>query len=185
MPLLATVLFCTLWLEWSKIKRKAVREGRTPSTRDLGIGVSTRAAWKVARSVSVVEEGIQHHHRHLHGRSSLSAVSEDEDDEEEENRTGYPRRDRRLSHAADAAANELSKRKRWRMSIWDKAAELWKDLDVVGLVALTVGCGAFLLPFTLAMKTDHSWASRESTLFPENFRMSDSIIALQQLRSGA
>ncbi|GAA5871445.1 hypothetical protein JCM16303_000758 [Sporobolomyces ruberrimus] len=159
LPLLATVLFCTLWLEWSKIKRKAVREGRTPSTRDLGIGVSTRAAWKVARSVSVVEEGIQHHHQHLHGRSSLSAVSEDEDDEEEENRAGYPRRDRRLSHAADAAANELSKRKRWRMSIWDKAAELWKDLDVVGLVALTVGCGAFLLPFTLAMKTDHSWAS--------------------------
>ncbi|GAA5912263.1 uncharacterized protein JCM6883_003299 [Sporobolomyces salmoneus] len=160
LPLLATVLFCTLWLEWSKIKRKAIREGRTPSTRDLGIGVSTRAAWKVARSASVVEEGIHispHHHRHLHGRSSLSAVSEDEDDEEAA--SGYPRRDRRLSHAADAAATELSKRKRWRMSIWDKAAELWKDLDVVGLVALTVGCGAFLLPFTLAMKTNHSWAS--------------------------
>jgi len=154
------VLFCTLWLEWKKIKRKAVREGRTPSTRDLGIGVSTRAAWKTARSVSVIEEGGgSHQHQHYQpGRSSLSAVSEDEDDED---RVQYGRRDRRLSHAADAAANELSKRKRWRMSIWDKAAELWKDLDVVGLVALTVGCGAFLLPFTLAMKTNHSWASRE------------------------
>ncbi|GAA5949173.1 hypothetical protein JCM3765_003319 [Sporobolomyces pararoseus] len=160
LPLLATVLFCTLWLEWSKIKRKAVREGRTPSTRDLGIGVSTRAAWKVARSASVVEEGIHHpRHQHLPGRSSLSAVSEDEEDEEGGVRLGYGRRDRRLSHAADAAANELSKRKRWRMSIWDKAAELWKDLDVVGLIALTIGCGAFLLPFTLAMKTNHSWAS--------------------------
>ncbi|GAA5935212.1 uncharacterized protein JCM15063_000971 [Sporobolomyces koalae] len=154
LPLLATVLFCTLWLEWSKIKRKAMREGRTPSTRDLGIGVSTRAAWKVARSASVVEEGLP---APLHGRSSLSAVHEDDSDEADT--IEYGRRDRRLSHAADAAANELSKRKRWRMSIWDKAAELWKDLDVVGLVALTVGCGAFLLPFTLAMKANHSWAS--------------------------
>jgi len=162
LPLLATVLFCTLWLEWKKIKRKAVREGRTPSTRDLGFGVSTRAAWKTARSVSVIEEGGAraglHHQHYQPGRSSLSAVSEDED---EDDTVQYGRRDRRLSHAADAAANELSKRKRWRMSIWDKAAELWKDLDVVGLVALTVGCGAFLLPFTLAMKTNHSWASRE------------------------
>ncbi|GAA6063114.1 hypothetical protein JCM10212_002636 [Sporobolomyces blumeae] len=157
LPLLATVLFCTLWLEWRKIKRKALKEGRTPSTRDLGIGVSTRAAWKSARTASTV---VADHAviEHIVDRSPLAINPRLEAQTLGLGAAGC-RRDRRLSHAADAAANELSKRKRWRMTIWDKAGELWKDLDAVGLVALTVGCGAFLLPFTLAMKAPDSWAS--------------------------
>ncbi|GAA5863975.1 hypothetical protein JCM1840_000654 [Sporobolomyces johnsonii] len=148
LPVVAAVLFCTLWLEWKKIKRKALREGRTPSTRDLGIGVATRGRWGP-------------HHPHAFPRRERSAVVLEEGHVDDASEGGAPLngRDRRLSSAASAAASELNKRKRWRMSGWMKAAELWHDLDVVGLVTLTVGCGAFLLPFTLAAKTPDSWGS--------------------------
>lgn len=66
-------------------------------------------------------------------------------------------RERREAAAAETAAQEMTKRKRWNMTTWSKTVELWKDLDVLGLVALTVGCILFLLPFTLATKRPESW----------------------------
>ncbi|GAA5968346.1 hypothetical protein JCM21900_000981 [Sporobolomyces salmonicolor] len=149
LPLVAAVLFCTLWLEWKKIKRKAVREGRTPSTRDLGFGVATRGRW-----------GPHHGHAFPQWDRSAAVLEEGDVHDANEGPASFNGRDRRLSSAASAAASELNKRKRWRMSGWMKAAELWHDLDVVGLVTLTLGCGAFLLPFTMAAKTPDSWGSR-------------------------
>lgn len=73
-------------------------------------------------------------------------------------------RERREASAAETAAAEMTKRKRWNMSTWSKAVELWKDLDVLGLVALTVGCILFLLPFTLATKRPESWGDGASPL---------------------
>ncbi|GAA6040600.1 hypothetical protein JCM8097_008062 [Rhodosporidiobolus ruineniae] len=182
LPLVATVLFCTLYLEWRKIRRKALREGRTPSTLDLGFGVATRASWHGHHP---------HHHRHLSGagvsasapssprkerhpipasfRSSLESTRTEPHpylsprldeglDSDVEGGDGLSSRARREESAATAAAFELNKRKRWNKSTWDKTMELWKDLDMVGLVAFTVGCILFLLPFTLATKRPESWA---------------------------
>ena len=73
-------------------------------------------------------------------------------------------RERREAAAAETAAQEMTKRKRWNMTTWSKTVELWKDLDVLGLVALTAGCILFLLPFTLATKRPESWGDCERFL---------------------
>ncbi|GAA5939078.1 hypothetical protein JCM10213_006022 [Rhodosporidiobolus nylandii] len=198
LPLVATVLFCTLWLEWRKIRRKALREGRRPNTRDLGFGVATRASWA----------GSHHHlHHHQHrqhvaangGAHTIGAVSGGSSspsrtrggipssfrtslDSPSSSRPSVPEPhpylsppyspssallseeddaltplERREASAFTAAANELNKRKRWNRSAWEKGKDLWRELDMVGLVCLTVGCGAFLLPFTMAGKTGGGW----------------------------
>lgn len=56
----------------------------------------------------------------------------------------------------------LQRARRPRLSAWGKAKEVWRDLDVVGLVTLTLGCGLFLLPFTLAANGQKGWRDRES-----------------------
>ncbi|GAA6006045.1 hypothetical protein JCM10207_007324 [Rhodosporidiobolus poonsookiae] len=167
LPLVATVLFCTLWLEWRKIRSKALREGRTPSTRDLGFGVATRASW---------------HHEHYHSQSTSSSPRKERNPlpsafrspldaphlrdnalhpsvsrDSIESSDSFTRQERREASAAAAAATELNKRKRWNKTSWDKVKELWQDLDMVGLVAMTLGCSLFLLPFTLATKRPESW----------------------------
>lgn len=43
---------------------------------------------------------------------------------------------------------------------------VWRDLDVVGLFSLTIGCIFVLLPLTLAAKRPDSWADRESFVAP-------------------
>jgi len=78
------------------------------------------------------------------------------------NHERMPTHERRMASAAEAAAHELDKRQRWNATTWSKAKELWRDLDVVGLVTLTAGSILFLLPFTLATKTPDSWAERAS-----------------------
>ncbi|GAA5835089.1 hypothetical protein JCM11251_000161 [Rhodosporidiobolus azoricus] len=180
LPLIALVLFCTLCLEWRKIRRKALREGRTPSTRDLGFGIVNRASWM----------GHSPHHHHHHSLSSsvgssprkhrngvhsefrssldhLRPVSDPfphpyvspptSDPDTLEGADGLTTRERNEEEAAADAARELNRRKRWNKSSWDKAKDMWKELDVVGLVALTAGCVLFLLPFTLASKSPESW----------------------------
>jgi hypothetical protein len=182
LPLVATVLFCTLYLEWRKIRTKALREGRTPSTRDLGFGVATRASWMGSHH--------SHHHRslntpHASPRKDRQPIpssfraSLDSPDRQRPHSSYHPHpytspdldpaselsdRERREVSTFTAAAHELNKRKRWNKSGWDKVKELWRDMDMVGLASLTVGCTLFLLPFTLATKTPESWASRTSPL---------------------
>ncbi|GAA5867400.1 hypothetical protein JCM8547_003334 [Rhodosporidiobolus lusitaniae] len=182
LPLVATVLFCTLYLEWRKIRNKALREGRTPSTRDLGFGVATRASWMGSHH--------HHHHRpatvsasssprkernaipssfrnsldsarslpnlnfsHPHPYSSSPHASQTHNEHGEE----LTEREQVEVQTATAAAHELNKRKRWNKTGWDKTRELWKDMDMVGLASLTVGAAMFLLPFTLATKRPESW----------------------------
>ncbi|GAA5901939.1 hypothetical protein JCM6882_000146 [Rhodosporidiobolus microsporus] len=181
LPLIALVLFCTLCLEWRKLRRKALREGRTPSTRDLGFGIVNRASW--------AGHSPHHHHHHHHSmtssvgssprkerhpipsslRSSLDRprpasdpfphpyVSPPVDPDAAENGDGLLSRERAEEEAAADAARELNRRKRWNKSTWDKAKDMWRELDVVGLCALTAGCVLFLLPFTLASKSPESW----------------------------
>ncbi|BGP49152.1 hypothetical protein JCM10450v2_005035 [Rhodotorula kratochvilovae] len=167
LPLVACVLFFTLCLEWRKIKTRALAEGRKPNTRDLGFGVSTRASWMGS-----------HHHHHRHSTSTASSPSRpkrerlpipsctdlDADVETGERVSNHERmatHERRMASAAELAAHELEKRQRWNATTWSKAKELWRDLDVVGLTALTIGCTLFLLPFTLATKTPESWGDFE------------------------
>ncbi|GAA6002891.1 uncharacterized protein JCM10292_001359 [Rhodotorula paludigena] len=168
LPLVACVLFFTLCLEWRKLKGRAIAEGRKPNTRDLGFGVATRASWM---------SGHSHHRHHPSGStvpSTASAASSPsrpkrerappvnvDADLESGGRIRHERmstRERREASAAEAAAHELEKRQRWNATPWSKAKEIWEDLDVVGLIALTLGCILFLLPFTLATKTPESWA---------------------------
>ncbi|GAA5988535.1 hypothetical protein JCM11641_003307 [Rhodosporidiobolus odoratus] len=173
LPLVATVLFCTLWLEWNKIKRKALKEGRTPSTRDLGFGVATRASWMSSHH----QHHQHHHHQFLHGsprtggaalpstfRTSfesqhpyLSPTALDDASSPAIGDDFSTAQDRREASAFMAAAHELSKRKRWNKSTFEKATELWKELDMVGLASFALGTGMFLLPFTLGEKrwSDH------------------------------
>lgn len=81
----------------------------------------------------------------------------------EEQRSRPPRR---ISFAADRDQVVLQRARRPRLSAWGKAKEVWRDLDVVGLVALTLGCGLFLLPFTLAAGGLKGWHDRELGSFP-------------------
>lgn len=153
LPLVAGLLFCTLWLEWRKIRRKALEEGRKPCTRDLGFGVTTRrhrqehrgshSMTTAARPDSLL---VDPHHLDLERAPAHAAMD-----------PTLSTRERREAAAAETAAQEMTKRKRWNMTTWSKTVELWKDLDVLGLVALTVGCILFLLPFTLATKRPESW----------------------------
>lgn len=66
---------------------------------------------------------------------------------------------RRRSFASDAIV--LARAARPSLSSRDKVKEVWRDLDVVGLTALTLGCGLFLLPFTLAANAQRHWADRK------------------------
>lgn len=66
---------------------------------------------------------------------------------------------RRRSFASDAIV--IARASRPRLSAWGKVKEVWSDLDVVGLTTLTIGCGLFLLPFTLAANAQKHWADRE------------------------
>lgn len=50
-----------------------------------------------------------------------------------------------------------------------KLGKVWRDLDVVGLVALTLGCGLVLLPLSLAARRPESWADREFLLLSCGF----------------
>ncbi|ORY89658.1 major facilitator superfamily domain-containing protein [Leucosporidium creatinivorum] len=59
----------------------------------------------------------------------------------------------------------LDRARRPRLTAWGKAKEVWRDLDVVGLFALTVGCGLFLLPFTLAAHGQRGWEDPEIWAF--------------------
>jgi hypothetical protein len=188
LPLVATVLFCTLYLEWRKIRTKALREGRTPSTRDLGFGVATRASWM----------GSHHAQHHRSATSPHSSPRKDRQPIPSSFRATLDSPDRQRPHSSyhstptshpyisptldpsselteaeqrelstfTVAARELNKRKRWNKSGWDKTKELWRDMDMLGLASLTVGCTLFLLPFTLAAKTPESWASRASLPSP-------------------
>lgn len=175
LPLVAGLLFCTLWLEWRKIRRKALEEGRKPCTRDLGFGVTTR----------------RHRHEHVHAHSPLAtdgrrfSTSGSDSHIDLEEGTTLSARERREASAAETAAKEMTKRKRWNMSTWSKAVELWKDLDVLGLVALTAGCILFLLPFTLATKRPESWgdcASRSHLSLPRA-RLLTLVTLLRRARS--
>ncbi|GAA5993287.1 hypothetical protein JCM10908_001413 [Rhodotorula pacifica] len=160
LPLVAGLLFCTLWLEWRKIRRKALEEGRKPCTREMGFGVTTRQHRREHRGS---------HSFHVRPATTADPSRLDVDLERtlthENNDHPYlasqdptlSARERREASAAETAAQEMTKRKRWNMTTWSKAVELWKDLDVLGLVALTVGCILFLLPFTLATKRPESW----------------------------
>ena len=153
LPLVAGLLFCTLWLEWRKIRRKALEEGRKPCTRDLGFGVTTRRH--------------RQEHRGSHSMTTAAAARPDPQELDLERAPAasmdptLSTRERREAAAAETAAEEMTKRKRWNMTTWSKTVELWKDLDVLGLVALTVGCILFLLPFTLATKRPESWGDCE------------------------
>ncbi|BGP33078.1 hypothetical protein JCM10296v2_004867 [Rhodotorula toruloides] len=166
LPLVACLLFCTLYLEWRKIRRKALAEGRKPSTKDLGFGVTTRRHRTLSSSAYSIT-GSPARPKPPHPPAALSHLSPpshdfaDNLDLESASAPGSSRpltaREHREACAAADAANELTKRKRWNMTPWSKAVELWHDLDVLGLVALTVGCVLFLLPFTLATKRPESW----------------------------
>ncbi|GAA5912681.1 hypothetical protein JCM8208_007728 [Rhodotorula glutinis] len=172
LPLVACVLFFTLCLEWRKIKRRALAEGRKPTTRDLGFGVATRASWMSSHhhhhhrspsSPSTSPARFKHEHLPAH-HSPLADLDADVDLETGApvaNHERMPTHERRMASAAEAAAHELDKRQRWNATTWTKAKELWRDLDVVGLVTLTAGSILFLLPFTLATKTPDSWAEPE------------------------
>lgn len=53
----------------------------------------------------------------------------------------------------------------WTPSTWANSAnDVWRDLDVVGLITLTTGCVLLLLPLTLAASHPEDWASRTSPL---------------------
>lgn len=51
---------------------------------------------------------------------------------------------------------EASKRK-----LSGKLGKLWRELDVVGLIALTLACGFILLPLSLAAGRPERWADRK------------------------
>lgn len=78
-------------------------------------------------------------------------------------------RARRPSFAAERDSVVLERARRPRLTAWGKAKEVWRDLDIVGLCALTVGCGLFLLPFTLAAHGQRGWEDRESFLQEPQF----------------
>ncbi|SCV69923.1 BQ2448_1317 [Microbotryum intermedium] len=123
LPLVSAVLFCTLMLEWRRIKKEAALVGRSPSTLSLSVGIGTR---------------------------------KDKMREVEAGRLFRPSPRRQMSRGVLDQFNN-SRRKRRVSSAWGKVTEVWKNLDVVGLTTLTLGCTLFLLPLTLAAQRPESW----------------------------
>lgn len=70
---------------------------------------------------------------------------------------------------------EVAKRRVWS----NKRGTTWKELDIVGLLALTTGCGLVLLPLTLAARRPDRWADRA---FP---RPSDELSLMLVKQSGS
>lgn len=98
----------------------------------------------------------------------------------------------RVSRRTSAVADQrdaviMARARRPRLTAWGKAKEVWRDLDVVGLFALTVGCGLFLLPFTLAANGQKGWKDRKSIVRALVFalKLTDRSSSLPQPRFGA
>ena len=73
--------------------------------------------------------------------------------------SGLKRRASSISRLNSSSALHVGSR-----GFLELAGEVWDNLDVVGMVALTLGCAALLVPLTLAARAPESWANRTSRL---------------------
>ncbi|KAM0789647.1 hypothetical protein ACM66B_000449 [Microbotryomycetes sp. NB124-2] len=142
LPAVAGVLFCTLLAQWQKVKRVGMSRGYTPSTADFNphagpADVTTTSADFVDK-IDVVERTI--------GPGGI---------------IDYDTQSSRQSACAFEAILNAERARRARLTVKGKVLECWRELDIIGLLCLTIGCGLFLLPFTIATHTKKSWADPE------------------------
>ncbi|KAM0745775.1 MFS general substrate transporter [Meredithblackwellia eburnea MCA 4105] len=72
---------------------------------------------------------------------------------------------RRIGHREESDNPDDVIVKEWERGAFSwshRTKTIWRDLDVVGLASLTVGCILVLLPLTLAAKRPQSWADPET-----------------------
>ncbi|KAK4054078.1 hypothetical protein OIV83_001103 [Microbotryomycetes sp. JL201] len=140
LPAVAGFLFCTLLAQWRKVRRVGMSRGYTPSTADFNPHATNDGTltgdW--VDKVDIVERAI--------GPGGI---------------IDYDTQSARRSAYAFEAILNAERARRARLTTKGKVLECWRELDIIGLACLTIGCGLFLLPFTIATHTKKSWADPE------------------------